>query len=122
VLRAIEEGTYYRKAEGGESFSPPVPNHSVQRVSPAVPQAPQDRGNGPGREERPEMMEVYNKYIEARRSCNEPTEGISYEALQKTIEQQKKKVEEQYKTKDLDLKVTIRDGKARLIITPKKGQ
>lgn len=108
VLRAIEEGTYYRKAEGAESLNgarqaPPEPKNGRKEAA---------NGNG-------EVLEIYSKYIEARKECNEPTDGITVESLKKTIEQYKKKVEEQYKTKDVALKVYIKDGKARLSITPK---
>jgi len=68
------------------------------------------------------VSEVYAKYIEARRQCNEPVDGITVDALKKTIDQYRKKVEEQYKTSNVDLRVSIKDGHARLSITPKKAQ
>lgn len=111
VARAIEEGTYYRQAEG--SFFP------------SVGEAPRPGGNhangarAEGAQRDPAIVELFKSYVEARKACNEPVEGLTYEAVARTIDQYKKKVEEQYKTTDVDLKVSVKDGKTRLVITPK---
>lgn len=115
VLRAIEDGTYNRKAEGapegpvakGAAKTSPAP----ERKAPV--QSSPDEDNG--------VSEIYKKYIEARKQCNEPVEGITPETLKKTLDQYKKKVEEQYKTSEVDFKVQIKDGHAKLSITPKKA-
>lgn len=115
VLRAIEEGTYVRKAEGAPdgpiAKGADKPAHTT--VGNGSTQARPKEDNG--------VSEIYAKYIEARKQCNEPVEGITMEALKKTIDQYRKKVEEQYKTSNIDLKVSIKDGHARLSITPKKA-
>ncbi|MBI5903618.1 MAG: hypothetical protein HZB84_09075 [Deltaproteobacteria bacterium] len=105
VLRAIEDGTYWRKAEGGfEGVAAPVREAGqAARHTPDV-----------------EINDVYKRYIEARKACNEPVDGITYEMIASTIEQHRRKIESQYKTKDLELKVYIKDNKARLAISPKK--
>lgn len=111
VARAIEEGTYYRQAEG--SFFP------------SQGEAPRPGGNhangarAEGAQRDPAIVELFKSYVEARKACNEPVEGLTYEAVARTIDQYKKKVEEQYKTTDVDLKVSVKDGKTRLVITPK---
>lgn len=116
VLRAIEEGTYVRKAEGAPDG--PIAKEAAktqpatERKTPAPKRPDEDNG----------VSEIYAKYIEARKQCNEPVEGITVEGLKKTIDQYRKKVEEQYKTSNVDLKVSIKDGHAKLSITPKKVQ
>lgn len=111
VARAIEEGTYYRQAEGS--------------IFPSQGGAPRPNGNhangagASGARRDPAIVELFNSYVEARKACNEPVEGLTYEAVARTIDQYKKKVEEQYKTTDVDLKVSVKDGKTRLVITPK---
>jgi len=114
VLRAVEEGTYVRKGEGG-----------VELESALRRPGPESAGNAPLQKEAPQggngFDDLYAKYIEARRSCNESVDAITPEALKKTVEQYRKKVEEQYQTKDVEFKVSIKDGKAKLTITPKKG-
>jgi hypothetical protein len=119
VLRAIEDGTYVRKAEGAPEG--PVAKGAAK---PVYTGAPRGNGNASTQARQKEdngVSDIYAKYIEARKQCNEPVEGITVEALQKTIDQYRKKVEEQYKTSNVDLKVTIKDGRAKLSITPKKA-
>lgn len=118
VVRAIEEGTYYRQAEGaGAEQSELSGNHGNGRQTAAQAQANGRQGTQGPRDQA--IVELYNSYVEARKACNEPVEGLTYEALARTIDQYKKKVEEQYKTTDVDLKVSVKDGKTRLVITPK---
>jgi len=113
TLRAIEEGTFWRKAEGdGGRVRPPV-------ARPAPPARQPQKKRSAGGEADDGLKSVYEKYIETRRACNEPTEGVSYEKLASTIERTKKQVAEKYKVKDVDLKVYVKDGKAHLAITPK---
>jgi len=113
VLRAIDEGTYVRKAEGvpdGPMAKAPPPPGPAARSS-AAGKAADDKG----------VAEVYAKFIEARRECNEPVEGITMESMKKTMDQYRKKVEEQFKTSDFEFKVSIKDGHAKLSIKPKKA-
>ncbi|MBI5643028.1 MAG: hypothetical protein HY954_06105 [Deltaproteobacteria bacterium] len=109
TLRAIEEGEFHRKAEAEEA---------MLKGPGQAPVAASIRPEGEGRGG--EIDEIYSKYIEARKACNEPTEGITPAAIEKTIQAYKKKVEEQYHTRDVELKVYIKDGKARLTIAPRK--
>ncbi len=138
VLREIEEGRFVHRAEGG--FGPPAGNNhnhlSGAAEEPADEQARDLAEPEEVKEEmtiaqppmaepappagRDEAEEVYIKFIEARRQCNEPTEGITKESLSKSIEQSKKLIAEKYKTSDVELKVLIKDGKAKLTIVPKK--
>lgn len=114
TLRAIDEGDFHRRAEGEgelETGARPAPTPSGVR-RPAPSESAPDAGN--------DVREVYEKYIEARKACNEPTEGITLGTLEKTLQEYKKKVAEQYKTEDVEFKVAIKDGKAKLTIAPKK--
>lgn len=113
VLRAIDEGTYVRKAEGAPEG--PVAKGAAKPAQPSSP-APSRARDG----EESGIDDIYAKYIEARKKCNEPVEGITVEALKKTIDQYRKKVEEQYKTSNVEFNVSIKDGHAKLSITPKK--
>lgn len=117
TLRAIEEGTFWRKAEGEGRRTPPA----ARRPEPRARTAPGSRREDDGADADADngMKDVFEKYLEARKSCNEPTEGVSYEKLTKSIEKTRKKVAEKYKVEDVDLKVYVKDGKARLAITPK---
>ncbi|MBI4949989.1 MAG: hypothetical protein HY955_07580 [Deltaproteobacteria bacterium] len=111
TLRAIEEGDFYRKAEGElDTGARTASAHREARSAPT--EAAPAAGN--------DVREIYEKYIEARKACNEPIEGITLGTLEKTLQEYKKKVEAQYNTQDVEFKVAIRDGKAKLTIAPKK--
>ena len=113
VLREIEEGTFTRKGEGDALGLRP-------QIKTPVPEAEKPTRTEPLAQDRPtELDEVYRQYIDKRRECNESTDGITKETLARTIDKYKKQVEEQYKTKDVDLKVYVKDGKTKLTITPK---
>ncbi len=106
VLKAMEDGTYHRASEVS-----PIRSESVKESRPVPP----DRSREEDRIER-----LYKEFIEARKRCREPVEGISVEALKKTVENQKKRLETKYGAKELDFRVYIKDGKAKIAIKPKK--
>lgn len=123
VMREIDEGTYVRRAEGADAGSlnepkrpPSAPKDipSVSKPDVTEPARPVEKAGDEG------LKDVYRKYIEARKACGEPTAGVTFEAISKTIEQNKKLVESKYKTKNLEIKVDVKDGKTRLVIAPKK--
>ncbi|MBI5468157.1 MAG: hypothetical protein HY891_03405 [Deltaproteobacteria bacterium] len=114
VLREIDEGTFIRKGEGDAlgsklpQIKTPAPRNTPKTASAASTGSPKS-----------ELEDVYRQYIDKRRECNESTDGITMDTLARTIEKYKKQVEEQYKTRDVDLKVYVKDGKTKLTITPK---
>lgn len=115
VLREIDEGTFNRKGEG-DALGLRLPQ--IKTPAPQKPPALSE-AQSPAANQRPELDEVYRQYLDKRRECNESTDGITVESLARTIDKYKKQIEEQYKTKDVDLKVYVKDGKTRLAITPK---
>jgi len=113
TLRAIEEGTYRRRAEGGKRVqSPPPPTER--------PRGESGCGKDSSGTDDPFRKKIAEEYIEARRKCRESTSGITEDKISRTIEKNIRKVEERYKTRDVDVKVYVKDGKARLAIKPKK--
>lgn len=123
TLRAIEEGTYERRAEGGamarvasvETGGGKAPSKSPRLPTPPTPPTKASAGKGDK-----DISEVYKSYIEAREKCSQPTRGLSFERIKKNIEEQRRKIEAKYGTKGTDVKVYIRDGTARLAVVPKK--
>ncbi len=114
VLREIDDGTFIRKGEGDAlglklpQIKTPAPQNTQKTASAASTGSPKS-----------ELEDVYRQYIDKRRECNESTDGITMDTLARTIDKYKKQVEEQYKTRDVDLKVYVKDGKTKLTITPK---
>ncbi len=123
TLREIEEGTYSRRGEGGALAS--APNHGVRPVPPESVNAPTPpNGQKPAHDASVSGVnivdEAYKSYIAAKRQCNEPTDGITVESFTKSIEAARKKLETQYNTSEIDLKISIKDGKAKISMLPKK--
>lgn len=120
VLRAIEEGTYDRKTDAalaGVNVAGQKTREVIQTPLTFGKEAPaqsreEPRGDG-------KLTEIYKSYIDAKARCNEPVEGLTFESFAKSIEKSRHKVEELYNTKDIELKVYISEGKAKLAIKPK---
>lgn len=131
TVRSIEDGKYTGgKSETG-AFSggllsaaktpvqtaPPPANHNPQnhvRASSPVAEPPKPAAEAGGG-----IQDAYKNYMEAKRKCNEPVEGLTYDAFAKTIQQSTQKAKEAYKTDYIDLKVTIKDGKAKITLAPR---
>lgn len=108
ILRAIEEGTYARRAEGGGAPAATIkPTKQQQEKLPET--KPDDS-----------IEKAYNQYVETRKKQNESVKGLSLDKFTKNIEASKKKVEDKYKTKNIEVKVTVKDGKTKLTLKPKK--
>lgn len=103
ILRQIEEGTFERGAGVGVR----------------VPEVP--IGVEPRKEELPgesKFKSVYQQYREARRAANDPSKDMSYEEFTKAIMQQTEKIKKDYKCKDVEYKVAVKDGKAKITLIP----
>lgn len=120
VLRDIDEGKFVRKGEG-DSFGI-KPRANLPPAEKASRRENKQHTESAASGQVSEIEEVYRQYIDKKRECNESTDGITMETLSKTIDKFKKQVEEKYKTKDVDLRVQVKDGKTKLTITPKKKQ
>ncbi len=90
-------------------FGPPLPPPMAARPLPPQRSAtPPSTGNSPT-----EMRtrQIYNDYVDARRRAGEPTDGITYERLSKTLSDQTAKLRAQHPTRGLDYEVVQKDGK-----------
>lgn len=63
---------------------------------------------------------VFDAYVKARGQTKESTSGLTYEKLHEVLEKQAAQIRSKYQAKDVEFKVVIEDGKARLKATPKK--
>jgi hypothetical protein len=115
TLRAIEEGTYARRAEGSIMGARPAPPPASGRPA-AAPPPKKDSSAGGGK-----LNEAYEEFLASRKKCKEPVKGLTLEKFTRNIEASKKRIKEKYKTGDVEVKVQIKDGKTRLTIVPKKG-
>jgi hypothetical protein len=67
----------------------------------------------------PELRELFDAYVAAKKSCNEDVSKLSYEALARTVNKQTPEIAKKFKAKRVEFRVTVRDGKAVLTAVPK---
>jgi hypothetical protein len=60
------------------------------------------------------LRQIYEKYVEAKRSANESTAGVTYEKLAETLRAQANRLKATHPAKSVDYDVVIKDGKALL--------
>ncbi len=116
TLRKIEDGSYHRIAEGGERVKVVAPPPPVVKAAAAQKPASPNPASGTGGSE----QNVYDKYIAARKQCNEPTDGLSFDGFKKALDAQKKRISQGRGASKVDVKVTVKDGKAKITLVPKK--
>lgn len=109
TIREIEEGKYVR-----DKFKMKLREAMRQPTLPVQPTArPQA---GPSEEDN--IKRVYEEYVRARKSTNEPIP--KFETVAELIKKQAPAIKEKYKASSVDFKVVIEDGKAKLKAVPKK--
>jgi hypothetical protein len=128
--REKEAGTYRRdvlkarqKATAGrgrkvEAAAEPVRPPPLPPPLPAE-RAPQAVVAASATMSEPELRELFDAYVAARKSCNEDVSRLSYEALARTVNKQTPEIAKKFKAKRVEFKVTVRDGKAVLTAVPK---
>ncbi len=111
VLRSIEDGTYYRDIFK-MNLPPPEPSTPTEEKT-----APTAGTNGN------RLKGLFDKYIKTRKRCKEGVKGITFEKLKEVILKQVEKTKKRYKCSEVDYKVSVKDGKAKIVIVPvKKGK
>jgi len=94
-----------------------VPVEPPRRAAPAAPPARPAPPAGAMTEDR--MRALYDAYLSAKKSCNEDTSKISYEAVARSVAKQIPELMTRYGAKSVDFKVVVKDGKAVLKAVPK---
>ena len=84
-----------------------------RRAPPAI----TTRSKGPGEAR---MRQIYDSYVEAKRSNNERTDKIDYETVAKSLKKMVPKLDRKHKGKRVDFKVVVKDGKVGIKPVVKK--
>jgi hypothetical protein len=100
-----------RPALKREKSSPAIT--SSRRAPPAI----TTRSKGPGEAR---MRQIYDSYVEAKRSNNERTDKIDYETVAKSLKKMIPKLDRKHKGKRVDFKVVVKDGKVGIKPVVKK--
>ncbi len=108
IVRQIEDGTYHRdqfRAQLKERLVSPAPPGRSDKEERAAP------SEG--------FQQVYSQYLEAKKRCKEDTSSLSLEKLANTLQRQIPQIKEKYKCKEVDFKVVVEGGKAKLKAIPR---
>lgn len=147
--REREEGTYRRDlekarrhlhrdeaqaAKAAEAKAKDAPAATPAPVAPVATPAPTAAAAPPPVAKRPatpppappaggpseaQLRALYTQYVAAKKSCNEDTSRLSYEAVARTIAKQVPELMTRFKAKTVEFRVDVRDGKAILKAIPK---
>lgn len=105
IVRQIEDGTYQRdkfRSQLKEKLPSPATSDKEKRAAPSE-----------------GFQEVYQQYLEAKKRCKEDVSSLSLEKLSDTLKRQIPQIKEKYKCKQVDFKVVVEGGKAKLKAIPK---
>jgi len=90
----------------------PVP--SVAMPAPLAPAARAPAAVTDGALPDQRLRQIYAKYVEAKRSANESTAGVTYEKLAETLRAQASRLKASHPARSIDYDVIIKDGKTLL--------
>ena len=123
----IEEGRYRRDLVRARMHRHPSPGAEDVDVSdfedtqevPARPKVAKAAKASPAGQEGPGLSEdrlhrIYESYVQAKRECNESTEGLTFDHVASRIRDQVPVLMKQANGRKIDFKVAIKDGKAVL--------
>jgi hypothetical protein len=66
------------------------------------------------------MRQIYDSYVEAKRTNNERTDKIDYETVAKSLKKMVPKLDRKHKGKRIDFTVVVKDGKVGIKPVVKK--
>lgn len=131
ILKQIEDGTYQRDIfrmrlkdkERGVADPPPSPGSRTAAGRPAGPgQSPQAKpaagkgapaGGG-------EYESVYKSLVAAKKRLGEPTDNISYNALEWSLKKEAEAIKKKFKASRVDFTIEVKDGKPVIKAVPVK--
>ncbi len=116
----IEEGRYKRDVNrarrrvGGPGLpSAEDVDMSDFEADPGRPARPPDQAAAAGLDD-DRLQKIYSSYLQAKKDCHEPTEGLTFDHVAKRIREQVPELVKQANGRKIDFKVAIKDGKAVL--------
>jgi hypothetical protein len=125
TLQQIEDGTYRRdvarsklhdKFRSEAPGAAPEPGHHAHDEVIEDAEMFEEEDQAP----KPKWSGVFDQYLKARTETREGIVGLSYDKLHDVLEKQAAQIKAKFNAKDVDFRVVIEDGKARLKATPKK--
>jgi hypothetical protein len=60
------------------------------------------------------MREVFAQYVDAKRRGNEPTDGLTYDKLRRSLDRQAEQLRSKHGNREIDFEVITQDGRTRI--------
>lgn len=120
TLKEIEEGTYKRDVWRAKKLIAKETGKPPPEPRAAAPQQPSRAQEALKSLSDDKLHQLYDVYMEAKRRCNEPTQGLTYEAVADTIKKQVPDLIKKHNAKAIDFKVVIKGGRALLKAVPRE--
>ena len=119
VLKARRKAVEARGQKGPAAVDParPPPLPAPQPPPPVA--LPVTRSAAPATMSEPELRQLFDAYVAAKKSCNEDVSKLSYDALARTVNKQTPEIAAKFQARRVEFKVAVRDGKAVLTAVPK---
>ncbi|HJK97693.1 MAG TPA: MXAN_5187 C-terminal domain-containing protein [Polyangiaceae bacterium LLY-WYZ-14_1] len=97
-------------------FPPPTPVAGTPAAGGASrpPMAPSAGGRGGRVPDEGRLRQIYDQYLQARRSNNERTDNVPFETVAKSIRQMVPKLQKKHAGKRIDFEVVVKDGRVGL--------
>jgi hypothetical protein len=76
--------------------------------------APSAGGRGGRVPDEGRLRQIYDQYLQARRSNNERTDNVPFETVAKSIRQMVPKLQKKHAGKRIDFEVVVKDGRVGL--------
>lgn len=112
VLRKIEAGTYERHV-----FRARLHEREQSAASGTDPSGAPRRSDDTTAGD----ADLFEAYVNARRSCGEDTASVSREKLDRLVARQRATIQQRYDCDDVRFRVVVENGKAKLKATPMKS-
>lgn len=107
IMKEIEDGRYVRDRFKADLHM----GKQNQGAAAKKPVATKEGGQ--------DMDKLYKEYMTARIECNQGTEGLSKDKLASSIKKSLPQLKQRYKGKNVEFRVVIEGGKAKLKALPK---
>ncbi|MDH5491512.1 MAG: hypothetical protein OEY14_06120, partial [Myxococcales bacterium] len=66
------------------------------------------------------FRDVFDKFVAMKKKCGEPTAGLTFQKLRKTLEKNREQIVKRHGAKRVTFTVYVKNGKAALKATPHK--
>lgn len=107
ILHEIETGRYKREERRYEMRQRQTPSERTDEESAPTPEPEAPR-------EDPRVRTLYESFVSSRRQTGERTDNVTVDRLAQFISQQEEQLRSRYGDRQIDFKVVVEDGKAKL--------